>query len=30
MNKNNKYSDQIEHKSLTLTGDTLLEWHVDI
>jgi len=30
LNKINKYKDQIEHKTLTLTCDTLLNWHVDI
>jgi len=30
LNKNNKYRDQIEYKTLTLTRDTLLGWHVDI
>jgi len=30
LNKNNKYRDQIEYKTLTLTCGTLLGWHVDI
>jgi len=30
LNKNNKYRDQIEYKTLTLTHDTLLGWHVYI
>jgi len=30
LNKNNKYRDQIEYKTLTLTHGTLLSWHVDI
>jgi len=30
LNKNNKYRDQIEFRTLTLTRDTLLDWHVDI
>jgi len=30
MNKNNKYRDQIEFRTLTLTRGTLLGWHVDI
>jgi len=30
LNKNNKYRDQIEYRTLTLTRDTLLDWHVDI
>jgi len=27
LNKNNKYKDQIEYRTLTLTRDTLLDWH---
>jgi len=30
LNKNNKYRDQIKHRTLTLTRDTLLGWHVVI
>jgi len=30
LNKNNKYRDQIEYRTLTLTRGTLLGWHVDI
>jgi len=30
LNKNNKYRDQIEYKTLTLTRGTLLGWYVDI
>jgi len=30
LNKNNKYKDQIEYRTLTLARDTLLGWHVDI
>jgi len=30
LNKNNKYRDQIEFKTLTLTRGTLLGWHVGI
>jgi len=30
LNKNNKYGDQIEYRTLTLTCGTLLGWHVDI
>jgi len=30
LNKNNKYKDQIEYRTLTLTHDMLLDWHVDI
>jgi len=30
LNKNNKYRDQIEFRTLTLTRGTLLGWHVDI
>jgi len=30
LNKNNKYRDQIEYRTLTLTYDTLLDWHVNI
>jgi len=30
LNKNNKYKDQIEYRTLTLTRDMLLDWHVDI
>ena len=30
MNKNNKYRDQIEYRTLTLARDTLLDWQVDI
>jgi len=30
LNKNNKYKDQIEYRTLTLTRDTLLGWQVDI
>jgi len=30
LNKNNKYKDQIEYRTLTLTHGTLLGWHVDI
>jgi len=30
LNKNNKYRDQIEYKTLTLTRGMLLDWHVDI
>jgi len=30
LNKNNKYKDQIEYRTLTLTRGTLLDWHVDI
>jgi len=30
LNKNNKYRNQIEYRTLTLTRDTLLDWHVDI
>jgi len=30
LNKNNKYRDQIEYRTLTLTRDTLLGWHMDI
>jgi len=29
LNKNNKYWDQIEFRTLTLTRGTLLDWHVD-
>jgi len=29
LNKSNKYRDQIEYKTLTLTRDTLLGWYVD-
>jgi len=28
LNKNNKYRDQIEYRTLTLTRGTLLGWHV--
>jgi len=27
LNKNNKYRDQIEYKTLTLIRGTLLDWH---
>jgi len=30
LNKNNKYRDQIEYRTLTLTHGTLLGLHVDI
>jgi len=30
LNKNIKYRDQIEDRTLTLTRDTLLCWHMDI
>jgi len=30
LNKNNKYRNQIEYKTLTLTLGTLLGWHVNI
>jgi len=30
LNKNNKYKDQIEYKTLTLIRGTLMDWHVDI
>jgi len=30
LNKNNKYRDQIEFRTLTLTRDMLLGWHVNI
>jgi len=30
LNKNKKYKDQIEYKTLTLARSTLLDWHVDI
>jgi len=30
LNKNNKYMDQFEYRTLTLTCGTLLGWHVDI
>jgi len=30
LNKNNKYRDQIEYRTLILTRGTLLGWHVDI
>jgi len=30
LNKINEYRNQIEYKTLTLTRDTLLGWHVDI
>jgi len=30
LNKNNKYRDQIEYRTLTLTRGTLLDCHVDI
>jgi len=30
LNKNNKYRNQIEYRTLTLTRDILLGWHVDI
>jgi len=30
LNKNNKYRDQIEYRTLTLISGTLLGWHVDI
>jgi len=30
LNKNNKYRNQIEYRTLTLTRGTLLGWHVDI
>jgi len=30
LNKNNKYRDQIECRTLILTRGTLLGWHVDI
>jgi len=30
LNKNNKYKDQIEYRTFTLTHGTLLVWHVDI
>jgi len=30
LNQNNKYRDQIEYKTLTLTHDILLRWHMNI
>jgi len=30
LNKNNKYKDQIEYKTLTLTCDTLFGWHLKL
>jgi len=30
LNKNNKYMDQIEYRTLTLICDMLLGWHVNI
>jgi len=30
LNKNNKYRDQIEYRTLTWTRDTRLGWHVNI
>jgi len=30
LNKNNEYKDQMEDKTLNLTRDTSLDWHVDI
>jgi len=30
LNKNNEYRNQIEYKTLTLTHDTRLGWHVNI
>jgi len=30
LNKNNKYRDQIEFRTLTLTRGTLVGWHVDV
>jgi len=30
LNKNNKYRDQIEYRTLTLTSDTRLDWHANI
>jgi len=30
LNKNNEYRNQIEYKILTLTGNMLLGWHVNI
>jgi len=30
LNKNNEYRNQIEYKTLTLTYNTLLDWHVNI
>jgi len=30
LNKNNKYRDQIEYRTLTLTCGTLLGWHAKI
>jgi len=30
LNKNNKYRDQIEYKTLIFTCCTLLDWHVYI
>jgi len=30
LNKNNNYKNQINYRTLTLTLDTLLGWHVDI
>jgi len=30
LNKNNKYRDQIEYRTLTLTHAMLLGWHVNI
>jgi len=29
LNKNNKYNDQIEYRTLTLTRGRLLGWHMD-
>jgi len=30
LNKNNKYRNQIEYRTLSLTCSTLLGWYVDI
>jgi len=30
LNKNHEYMDQFEYKTLTMTRDTLLDWHTDI
>jgi len=30
LNKNNKYRDQIEYRTLILTHGMLLGWHMDI
>jgi len=30
LNKNNKYRNQIKYRTLILTRNTPLDWHVDI